>query len=97
LDDISGVEGETDGVFEIFKRYMNIKLLLISKGEDGADLFSPDKTIKSSSKNISAIDTTGAGAALFGTFIGYLLMEKIKLDSPIDFFVDAIKKSCGVA
>lgn len=97
LDDISGVEGETDGVFEIFKRYTNIKLLLISKGEDGADLFSPDKTIKSSSKNISAIDTTGAGDALFGTFIGYLLMEKIKLDSPIDFFVDAIKKACDVA
>lgn len=57
----------------------NLKLLIVTKGERGANLYlSNQKKFMHAGFSVQAVDTTGAGDSFFGGFLSELLRKEIK-------------------
>ena len=65
----------------------NVKLVLFTKGKDGAEAYTKDKIVKIPGSVVDVVDTTGAGDSFIGSFLFKLLQDDInmeKLDSISD-------------
>lgn len=66
---------------EVFSSYNNLKLILLTLGENGCILYSKNNYIKIDAIKENIIDTTGAGDTLFGAFIGQLIHQDLDLSN----------------
>lgn len=65
----------------------NVKMVLFTKGKDGAEAHTKDRIIKIPGNVVDAVDTTGAGDSFIGSFLFKLYQDNIdlnKLDSIAD-------------
>lgn len=56
----------------------DVKLILYTKGENGAEAYTKDVMSVVSQRQVKAIDTTGAGDAFIGSFLYQLAKEEIR-------------------
>lgn len=65
----------------------NIKLVLFTKGKDGAEAHTKDRVDKIPGNIVDVVDTTGAGDSFIGSFLFKLLKDDIKIDK-LDSIID---------
>ena len=58
----------------------DVKLVLFTKGKDGAEAITKTKTVKIDGNVVNAIDTTGAGDSFIGSFLFSLLNDNVGID-----------------
>lgn len=58
----------------------NVKLVLFTKGKDGAEAYTKDRIIKIPGNIVDVVDTTGAGDSFIGSFLFKLYQDYIDLD-----------------
>ena len=58
----------------------DVKLVLFTKGKDGAEAITKTKTVKIDGNVVDAIDTTGAGDSFIGSFLFSLLNDNVGID-----------------
>ena len=58
----------------------NVKLILFTKGKDGAEAITKEKIVKIDGNIVDVVDTTGAGDSFIGSFLFSLLNDDIKVD-----------------
>jgi fructokinase len=73
LEFITGTADEAAAAEFLFAR--GIKVFIYTMGKDGARLFTPEFNIYSSGFSVNAIDTTGAGDAFLGGFVGKMMKD----------------------
>ncbi len=69
---ITGIEDKDKAINSLLPR---VKLLLYTKGADGAEIYYAGKIVEHSGFAVKALDTTGAGDTFIGTFIFSILMN----------------------
>lgn len=77
-EELALVTGKTDmeqAAGSLFDR--GVKLILYSKGKQGAKVFTPKFTVDAEAVDVSVLDTTGAGDAICGAFLSCLVKENI--------------------
>ena len=57
----------------------NVKLVLFTKGKDGAEAITKNRTVKIPGNVVNAIDTTGAGDSFIGSFLYSLLNDDVSV------------------
>ena len=85
LEFITGYDNMDKAKEVLFKG--NVKLVLFTKGKDGAEAYTKDKIVKIPGSVVDVVDTTGAGDSFIGSFLFKLLQDDInmeKLDSISD-------------
>jgi fructokinase len=73
LEFITGTADEAKAADFLFSR--GIKVFIYTMGKDGAKIFTPELNVYSSGYKVHAIDTTGAGDAFLGGFIGKMMND----------------------
>ena len=58
----------------------NVKLVLFTKGKDGAEAHTKDRIVKIPGNVVDVVDTTGAGDSFIGSFLFKLLQEDINME-----------------
>ena len=58
----------------------NVKLVLFTKGKDGAEAYTKDKIVKIPGSVVDVVDTTGAGDSFIGSFLFKLLQDDINME-----------------
>lgn len=86
LEFITGIKDEEEAIKSLFKG--DVKLVVYTKGADGACAYTKSETAKSNGVKVDALDTTGAGDAFIGSFL-YSLSEKLGDDKRIEDLTDA--------
>jgi len=71
---ITGIEDEHNALQSLFKD--RVKLVIYTKGKDGAVLLTKDFNVSHHGFKVEAIDTTGAGDAFIGSFLYQLATEE---------------------
>lgn len=96
IEFITGYSKVEQGVKWLFEQYPNLKAVLYSMGKNGAKLITRDYEISAKDYTVNAVDTTGAGDCIIGSFL-YMLAknnidahnfddcEKELLQSALDF------------
>lgn len=69
----------------------NVKLVILTKGKDGADAYVPSGCVSSVSPAVNAIDTTGAGDGFIGSFLWKLRSSGIGKENFADCPLPIIK------
>ena len=80
-EELEFITGETD--IEKAKEFLfkgDVKLVLFTKGKDGAEAITKTKTVKIDGNVVNAIDTTGAGDSFIGSFLFSLLNDNVGID-----------------
>ena len=82
-----GLEGCEHTVFEILSNSIdearevlfqgNVKLVIYTKGSEGAEAFTRNAKGSSPGKKVKAVDTTGAGDAFIGSFLYQLTRDGV--------------------
>lgn len=70
----------------------NVKLVLFTKGKDGAEAYTRDKVVKISGDVVEAIDTTGAGDSFIGSFLFKLLKDDVNLEQLNNISLEKLKE-----
>ena len=86
LEFITGFDNIEKAKEVLFKG--NVKLIIFTKGKDGSEAHTPNKTIKVAGNVVNAIDTTGAGDSFIGSFLFNLLKDNINIEK-LDKISDA--------
>ena len=86
LEFITGFDNIEKAKEVLFKG--NVKLIIFTKGKDGSEAHTPNKTIKVAGNVVNAIDTTGAGDSFIGSFLFNLLKDNINIEE-LDKISDA--------
>lgn len=73
LEFITGTGNVEEAAVFLFE--LGIKLFIYTMGKDGAKVFKPDLRVTNSGFSIDAVDTTGAGDAFLGGFIGKMMSD----------------------
>lgn len=79
LEFITGFDNIEEAKNVLFKG--NVKMVLFTKGKDGAELYTKDKIVKIQGNIVEAIDTTGAGDSFIGAFLFKLLENNVELNN----------------
>ena len=81
-----------------------VKLVILTKGKDGADCYSALGSVSSASTKVTAVDTTGAGDGFIGSFLWKLRSLGIGKDNlgncPLAVFkecLDFANRFCAVS
>ena len=69
----------------------NVKLVLFTKGKDGAEAHTKDKIVKIPGNSVDVVDTTGAGDSFIGSFLFKLLQDNINIKN-LDSISDEMLK-----
>lgn len=83
-EELAFITGENDisaASEKLFSEYARLKMILFSKGKDGAEIIMRDKNISLSAVKVTAVDTTGAGDAIIGAFLYCLCRDDISPDA----------------
>jgi fructokinase len=75
----------------------NVKLVILTKGKDGADAYTPSGSVSSVSPAVDAIDTTGAGDGFIGSFLWKLRASGIGKENFADCPLPVIKECLDFA
>lgn len=75
---ITGIQDVNQALESLFVG--NVKLILYTKGKNGATLFTKNYHVSVPGYDVPAIDTTGAGDAFIGGFLFYLSRYNINID-----------------
>lgn len=67
VSDCKDIKAASEWIFK-----SGAKLIIYSKGRNGAEIISPKFTVNANGIGVKAADTTGAGDSLIGSFLGYL-------------------------
>lgn len=78
LEFITGFDNIEDAKDVLFKG--NVKLLLFTKGKDGAEAYTKDSFVKIPGNVVEVVDTTGAGDSFIGAFLYSLLSNDIGIE-----------------
>lgn len=78
LEFITGYSDIEKAIEVLFKG--NTKLVIFTKGKDGAEIFTKESKINVSGNDVEVIDTTGAGDSFIGAFLYRLLKDNIDID-----------------
>ena len=70
------IEGAVNKAFSY-----GVKIILVTDGANGAELYMKDSHIKLPAEKFNAVDTTGAGDIFFGTFLGEWIKNKSTLEN----------------
>lgn len=65
----------------MFDLYNNIRIIILTLGEDGSVLFTKDDEYRTKSEKVKAIDTVGAGDSFSSTFLHFYLKGETILKS----------------
>ena len=57
----------------------NVRLLIYTKGADGAECYTKKAKAQSKGEKVKAVDTTGAGDAFIGSFLHQLYVDKVNV------------------
>lgn len=75
-----------------------IKIILVTDGANGAELYMKDSHIKLPAEKFNTVDTTGAGDIFFGTFLGEWIKNKSTLENiTFDRCAEYLKKAIYIA
>lgn len=75
---ITGIEDERQALKSLFKG--NVKVVIYTKGADGAEFITCDKTIYCPGINVEVVDTTGAGDSFIGSFLFQLCKMEVSIE-----------------
>ena len=75
----------------------SVKLVILTKGKDGADCYSASGCVSSVSPFVAAVDTTGAGDGFIGSFLWKLRSSGITKESLGDCPLSVIKECLDFA
>ena len=75
-NELEFLTGTTDINVALGKDFKHLKVVLYTKGEHGAEVYYKDKKVVTTTPDIKAVDTTGAGDAFAGSFLSKLLNQK---------------------
>lgn len=64
---------------QIFEKYSNIKLVLITLGSDGSCAYTRNASAKAPVYDVTSIEKTGAGDTFFGCALNYILEHDIEI------------------
>lgn len=78
LEFITGFDNIEDAKEVLFKG--NVKLVLFTKGKDGAEAYTKDSFVKIPGNVVQVVDTTGAGDSFIGAFLYSLLSNNIGIE-----------------
>lgn len=70
----------------------NVKLVIFTKGKDGAEAHTQDRVIKIPGNIVDVVDTTGAGDSFIGSFLFELLQDDVKIDKLDSISDERLKK-----
>ncbi|MFP3155540.1 carbohydrate kinase [Lachnospiraceae bacterium ZAX-1] len=79
LEFITGVKTIEEAKDQLFVG--NVKLVIFTKGPDGAECYTKKETASTPGIKVKAIDTTGAGDAFIGSFLYQLSKDQMTKDS----------------
>lgn len=82
-----------EGAKELLK--IGCKIIVITKGKKGSEIYTPSKTIKIKGESVRAVDSTGAGDCYFGTFIATLLRFNGRKIAEVD--ICSLQKAAEIA
>ena len=78
---LTGTNDAARGAQTVFAEFSALKLLLVTRGADGACAFTRSCGVSAMGIPVTAVDTTGAGDAFLGAFLYRLLERDLSLDS----------------
>lgn len=70
----------------------NVKLVIYTKGADGAECYTRNTSAKAKCKKVQAIDTTGAGDAFIGSFLYQLAKDEIDVNNIGEISAEVLQK-----
>lgn len=79
LETITGEKDETKAIEKLFQG--NVKLVIYTKGSEGAEAFTKNAHAAVSGNAVNAIDTTGAGDGFIGSFLHCLSEDSVTVDT----------------
>lgn len=65
----------------MFDLYNNIRIIILTLGENGALLFTKENEYRIESEKVKALDTVGAGDSFSSTFLHFYLRDETILES----------------
>lgn len=89
LEFITGKKTIEEAKEQLFKG--NVKLVIYTKGADGAVAYTKNIMAESIGHKVKAFDTTGAGDAFIGSFLYQLFADKVDKDSLSDLSVQQLE------
>ena len=95
LEFIAGTSSIDEALPALFKG--NVKLVILTKGKEGADAFTSSGCVSSVSPSVNAIDTTGAGDGFIGSFLWKLRTSGVGKDNFADCPLPVIKECLDFA
>lgn len=81
-EELEFLEGPGDletGARSLMEKYSGIQLLLITRGSEGADLFTPSLHLHDDPMQVGVKDTTGAGDSFMGAFLNGIITSEQKI------------------
>ncbi|MGL5313728.1 MAG: carbohydrate kinase family protein [Peptostreptococcaceae bacterium] len=90
LEFITGFDNIEDAKNVLFKG--NVKMVLFTKGKDGAEAYTKDKMVSIGGNIVEVVDTTGAGDSFIGSFLFKLLQNNVCNDKLEQLGSDKIKE-----
>ncbi len=80
-EEIEFITGETNLELSIQMLFRgHVKIIILTKGKDGATIYTKNNRVKHDGFKIEAVDTTGAGDAFIGSFLFQLLKHRKHVD-----------------
>ena len=90
LEDITGIADIEEAIAYLFRG--NVKLVLYTKGADGAEAYTNSVRAKVDGIQVNSIDTTGAGDGFIGAFLHCLCEEQVGVDDLDKLHKDKLKE-----
>lgn len=79
IEFITGNNNERESIDSFFVG--DVKIVILTRGKDGASIFTKDKEVNISGIEIKAVDTTGAGDSFIGAFLYSIINKEIDISN----------------
>lgn len=79
LEFITGIKDEANAINSLFVG--QVKVIILTKGNEGATMFTKSLSVSAPSHQVKAIDTTGAGDAFIGAILFQILKRGVTLNN----------------
>lgn len=79
IEFITGKDNERESIDSFFVG--DVKIVILTRGKDGATIFTKDKEVNISGIEIKAVDTTGAGDSFIGAFLYSIINKEIDISN----------------